>query len=181
MRPTCRSRSRWAWLRLFPRAVVKQSSHPSVLQEVEPILAKLKSKAVAKSREFLLQRIHLLKKPRTNLQVLQHNSLSKFTYLNRFLQSHAAPVFEEVQALYVDTLSRVYSSYFKSYLAALLKLESPVGSKYDVLGTEPEKLKVCLVNRRAFVAFCKSHVRAQVVDRPLQQRAAQQRVRARCS
>ncbi len=97
----------------FVKAARSAAVVPLAVQEVEPMLNKLRVKAVAKVREYLLQRIHSLKKPRTNLQMLQHNSLSKFRLLNRFLQSHAPAVFEEVQALYIETLSKLYGSYFQ--------------------------------------------------------------------
>lgn len=130
------------------------------VKEVEPVLAKLKTKAVAKLREFLMQRIIQLKKPRTNLSMIQHNSLTKvrererehiltltfspppqFKNANRFLQAHAMPVFEEVQLMYIDTLSKLHTSHFKGYIAGLQKLENPPSSKLDLLGTEPEKLR----------------------------------------
>lgn len=59
--------------------------------------------------------------------------------MNVFLQAHSWPVFEEVQALYVETLSKIYSNYFNAYLTGLAKLESTPASVYDLLGVEPEK------------------------------------------
>lgn len=134
---------------------------PISVNEVEPQVLKLKQKAISRVREFLLQRIHALKKPRTNLQMIQHNVLSKFKYMNVFLQAHAPQVYDEVQALYVDTLSKLYNSHFKAYISGkkekeggkgvvvvahcsfkgLTRLENVVATKYDLLGTEPEKLK----------------------------------------
>ena len=114
---------------------------PLAVAEVTPVLQKLEIKAVERVREFLLQRIHALRKPRTNLQMIQHNVLSKFKYMNMFLQSHSWPVFEEVQALYVETLSKIYGNYFKAYLGGLAQLESTPATKYDLLGVEPEKQK----------------------------------------
>ena len=43
-----------------------------------------------------------------------------------FLREHGQEVFGEVRAAYVDTLSRVLSSHFRAYLAALERLQ--VGS-----------------------------------------------------
>lgn len=169
----------------FVKAARSAAVVPLAVQEVEPMLNKLRVKAVAKVREYLLQRIHSLKKPRTNLQMLQHNSLSKFRLLNRFLQSHAPAVFEEVQALYIETLSKLYGSYFQvcgffvdvsflcapllmcrrrqAYMTALLKLESQTATKYDLLATEPDKLKVrccarvCLCRCASLTHACAHH------------------------
>ncbi len=114
---------------------------PLAVTEVAPVLQRLQSRAVGKVREYLLQRIHALKKPRTNLQMIQHNVLSKLKYMNVFLQSHAPAVFEEVQALYVEVLSKLYAAFFKAYLTGLTKLESVTATRYDLLGIEPEKQK----------------------------------------
>lgn len=103
---------------------------PLAVHEIEPQLQKLKKKAVSRVREFLLQKIHSLKKPRTNLQVrkknghkqnylfifvvlflffqvIQHNVLSRFKYMNVFLQAHEPPIYDEIQVFYVDTMSKV--------------------------------------------------------------------------
>jgi hypothetical protein len=103
----------------FVQSMTKKGSAPLAVSEVAPVLLKLEHKAVSKIREFLLQRIHGLKKPRTNLQMIQHNVLSKFKYMNVFLQAHAPAVFEEVQMQYVDVLSKVYGSFFKVFRVLL--------------------------------------------------------------
>jgi hypothetical protein len=66
----------------FVASMTKKGAAPLAVSEVAPVLLKLEHKAVAKIREFLLQRIHSLKKPRTNLQMIQHNILSKFKVIN---------------------------------------------------------------------------------------------------
>jgi hypothetical protein len=114
---------------------------PVALAEVEPVLQRLQLKAIDKIREFLLHQIHALRKPRTNLQMIQHNILAKFKYMNLFLQTHAWPVFEEVQNMYVETLAKIYAAYFKAYLNGLTPLESTPATKYDLLGIEPERQK----------------------------------------
>ena len=43
----------------------------------------------------------------------------RFRALVPFLRRHGADLFAEVRAAYVDTLSRVLSSHFRAYLAAL--------------------------------------------------------------
>ena len=43
----------------------------------------------------------------------------RYRALVPFLRRHGADLFAEVRAAYVDTLSRVLSSHFRAYLAAL--------------------------------------------------------------
>lgn len=47
-------------------------------KDVEPELEKLKVKAVAKIREFLLNKVYSLRKPKTNVQIIQQNILIKY-------------------------------------------------------------------------------------------------------
>lgn len=70
-----------------------------------------------------LSRIYQLRKPKTNIQILQQNVLLKQKYLVTFLRQHGQEVFQEIRSAYVDTLSRVLSAHFRSYLAALERLQ----------------------------------------------------------
>lgn len=94
----------------------------AALRDVAPELEKLRAKAAARSRDFLLQRIYSLRKDKTNIQILQQNVLLKYKYLVAFLQAHGREVFEEVRTAYVDTLSRVLASKFRAYITATDKL-----------------------------------------------------------
>lgn len=49
--------------------------------------------------------------------------LLKQKYMVTFLRGHGPEVFKEVRSAYVETLSRVLSSHFRSYLAALERLQ----------------------------------------------------------
>ena len=69
------------------------------------------------------RRIFALRKPKTNIQILQQNVLLKQKHLVGFLREHGQEVFGEVRAAYADTLSRVLSSHFRAYLAALERLQ----------------------------------------------------------
>jgi DNA repair ATPase RecN len=59
---------------------------PSCAQSA-PELERLRTKAVSRIKDFLLQKINALKKPKTNLQILQRNVLVRFKFFNVFLLS----------------------------------------------------------------------------------------------
>ena len=85
----------------------------------------------------MLNKIELLKRKGTNIQILQTNVMLKFNYLNTFLATHAPDVATEVRGLYVDTMGKYYYSKFKGYMGNLVKLQYEVAAKVDVVG-EPE-------------------------------------------
>lgn len=95
---------------------------PSCAQSA-PEVERLRTKAVARIRDFLLRKINALKTPKTNLQILQNNVLRRFKFFNTFLAEHHAAVVDEVKKHYVDTMSIVYLKQFRTYVTSLQKLE----------------------------------------------------------
>ncbi|CAB3981273.1 Hypothetical predicted protein [Paramuricea clavata] len=90
--------------------------------DVKDVLDKLKLKAVQKIREFILPKVYQFRKPMTNYQIPQ-NALLKHRYFNEFLMVHHRQVAREIKDEYVDTISKVYFSYFKAYISKLTKLQ----------------------------------------------------------
>ncbi|PIO30285.1 hypothetical protein AB205_0074650 [Aquarana catesbeiana] len=99
--------------------------------DVQDTLQKLKIKAVAKVREFILQKIYSFRKPMTNYQIPQ-NALLKYRFFYQFLLGNERSVAQEIQDEYVETMSKVYLSYFKSYSSRLMKVQPTLRSKNTV-------------------------------------------------
>ncbi|XP_071501789.1 vacuolar protein sorting-associated protein 52 homolog [Diadema antillarum] len=117
---------------------VKEQAFKDALscRDVEDILEKLKLKAIFKIREFILQKINQMKKPMTNYQ-LQQNAMLKARFFYEFLLANERHVAKEVRDEYVDTMSKVYFSYFKGYINRLMKLQyDEVADKDDLMGVE---------------------------------------------
>nr|XP_061808485.1 vacuolar protein sorting-associated protein 52 homolog isoform X2 [Nerophis lumbriciformis] len=92
--------------------------------DIQDIVDRLKIKAVSKIGEFILLKINSFKKPMTNYQIPQ-NTLLKYRFFYQFLLANERTVAKEVRDNYVDTLSKMYFSYFKSYSGRLLKVQYP--------------------------------------------------------
>lgn len=104
--------------------------------DVKDILEKLKVKAMAKIRTYLLEQIYKFRKPMTNYQVPQNNML-KYKFFFEFILLNERNVAGEICGEYVDTMSKIYYSYFKSYSSRLMKLQFEEGaSKDDLMGVE---------------------------------------------
>eukprot|EP01083_Nonionella_stella_P077024 210128_1 len=102
-------------------------------EDLRPTLDELKMKAISRIREFLLKRIHSLKKPKTNIQIKQDLML-KFKYFYEFLSEHAPEVAHEISNSYVDTMGKMYYGHFRIYLTNMNKLKSTnTIDKNDVL------------------------------------------------
>ncbi|MED6276669.1 Vacuolar protein sorting-associated protein 52 [Characodon lateralis] len=90
--------------------------------DIQDIIDRLKLKAVSKIREFILQKIYSFRKPMTNYQIPQ-NTLLKYRFFYQFLLANERSIAKEIRDEYVDTMSKIYNSYFKSYSGRLLKVQ----------------------------------------------------------
>lgn len=104
--------------------------------DVYEILEKLKLKAMTKIRSYLFEQIYKFRKPMTNYQVPQ-NSMLKYKFFFEFIISNDRQVAQEIRNEYVDTMSKIYYSYFKSYSTRLstLRFEDDA-TKDDLMGVE---------------------------------------------
>lgn len=104
--------------------------------DVKDILEKLKTKAMAKIRTYLLEQIYKFRKPMTNYQVPQNNML-KYKFFFEFVLANERNVAEEICGEYIDTMSKIYYSYFKSYSSRLMTLQfEERASKDNLMGVE---------------------------------------------
>lgn len=100
------------------------------------ILDKLKIKAMAKIRTYLLEQVFKFRKPMANYQVPQ-NTMLKHKFFFEFILLNERNVAQEICSEYIDTMSKIYYSYFKSYSTRLMALryEESV-TKDDLMGIE---------------------------------------------
>ncbi|XP_046653328.1 vacuolar protein sorting-associated protein 52 homolog isoform X1 [Daphnia pulicaria] len=109
-------------------------------QDVVPVLGALRIKVVERLRQFLLLKLQQLRRPLANYQLPQ-NSLLKHKNFYHFLITQEPEIAYEVRQDYVQTMSKLYFSYFKSYSTRLLKLvDSNSVNKDDVLASEDASL-----------------------------------------
>lgn len=89
-------------------------------KEVYGQLDKTRTAAIYKIKDHFTAFYAQLKKPRTNVQMLQQQMV-KHRYLLFFLYSHAPSLFRELKLEYTMALSKTYASLFRSYLVHLHK------------------------------------------------------------
>ncbi|KAK6940405.1 Vps52 [Dillenia turbinata] len=127
------------------------------LKDVQPELERLRQKAVSKTCgadaclccqisgylnalqqvfEFIVQKLYALRKPKTNIQILQQSILLKYKYVVVFLKEHGKEVYNEVRGAYIDTMNKVLSAHFRAYIQALEKLQLDIATSSDLIGVE---------------------------------------------
>ncbi|PIA59635.1 hypothetical protein AQUCO_00400494v1 [Aquilegia coerulea] len=103
---------------------------------VQPELERLRHKAVSKILEFVVQKLYSLRKPKTNIQILQQSVLLKYKYVILFLKEHDEEVYTEVRGAYIDTMNKVLSAHFRAYIHALEKLQMDIATSSDLIGVD---------------------------------------------
>ncbi|XP_010679346.2 vacuolar protein sorting-associated protein 52 A [Beta vulgaris subsp. vulgaris] len=108
----------------------------TALKDVQPELERLRQKAVSKVFDFIVQKLYALRKPKTNIQILQQSVLLKYKYVISFLKEHGKEVYTEARAAYLDTMNKVLSAHFRAYIQALEKLQLDIATSSDLIGVE---------------------------------------------
>jgi hypothetical protein len=106
-----------------------------------PELEKLRTKAIAKIRDYFTTQFGNLRKPKTNVQMLQQTALIKYAPLFQFAQKENPLVADDLRSMYVEAMGRTLNSLFKSYYTQLVKLEITVATKTDLVAVEEQSLK----------------------------------------
>ncbi|XP_073043621.1 vacuolar protein sorting-associated protein 52 A-like isoform X1 [Primulina eburnea] len=106
------------------------------LSDVQPELEKLRQKAVSKVFDFIVQKLNALRKPKTNVQILQQGVLLKYKYVILFLKDHGKDVYLEVRAAYIDTMNKVLGTKIRAYIQALEKLQLDIALSSDLIGVD---------------------------------------------
>lgn len=117
-------------------------SETAAFKDVHAQVQKLKARAIARVREFLLSKMNDVKKStKTNVQMVQQNTLLPMKYLVTFLADNAPEVEDEFREVYAESMSKTLTTVFKSYHAGLMKFHEEVATKTDLIAVEEQSLK----------------------------------------
>ncbi|KAJ9707937.1 hypothetical protein PVL29_000147 [Vitis rotundifolia] len=122
--------------------------------------------------EFIVQKLYALRKPKTNIQILQQSVLLKYKYVVSFLKEHGKEVYIEVRAAYIDTMNKVLSAHFRAYIQALEKLQLDIATSSDLIGVDTRSTSLFsrgrepLKNRSAVYALGERISILKEIDQP---------------
>ncbi|KAI9913745.1 hypothetical protein PsorP6_005117 [Peronosclerospora sorghi] len=116
-------------------------SQTAAFRNVEAQLSKLKARAVCRIRDFLLAKMNEMKKPKTNVQMVQQNTLLPMKYLVTFLADHAPEVEEEFREVYAEAMSKTLVNVFRSYHTGLMKFHEEIATRTDMIVLDEQSLK----------------------------------------
>ncbi|KAJ2740938.1 Vacuolar protein sorting-associated protein 52 [Coemansia sp. BCRC 34301] len=120
----------------YMRVHSKQHKRLRAFQEIQPELDRLCFRASSKLREFLLDKINVLRSLNSNAHVLQSSIFLKYRFFNHFLIERHPEAAVEVRDSYIHIMRQYYLDHFETYQRGLMKLERVVADKADVIGME---------------------------------------------
>ncbi|KAG2187646.1 hypothetical protein INT44_005336 [Umbelopsis vinacea] len=106
------------------------------LQGIGPELEKLRLKAASTIRDFFVNKIISLRIPNTNIQILQQSVFLKYKALYHFVTARHHEAATEIRQTYINTMRWYFYNHFDRYHKGLVKLQSNIADKTDLIGVE---------------------------------------------
>jgi len=106
-------------------------------EDIEPQFELLKTRALIRIRDFLVERIRSLRVPNSNVQVIQQTKMLRYRVLFHFMVEHHPQLANEMKHAYMNTMRWYYSHHFERFKKTLEGLK--VESKGELLGNDDRK------------------------------------------
>lgn len=113
----------------------EQSFHDTkACSDVHQVIENLRIKASSRIRSFLLDKVYQFRKPLANYHIPQ-NAMLRYRFFYEFILANERSTAQEIKDQYLETVSKIYYSYFRSYLQRLMKLKfSETANRTDLIG-----------------------------------------------
>jgi hypothetical protein len=112
-----------------------------------PDLEKLKIRAITKARDYFIAQFQALRRPKTNVKMVQQNALVRYAPLLQFVQREAPGAAEDLRLVYAESMGKTLQNLFKSYCSQLLKLDLAMATKNDLIAVEEATLRLSFASR----------------------------------
>lgn len=104
---------------------------------------------MTRTREYFLNQMMLLRRPQTNVRMIQVHGLLRYAALQDFLEDASPPIASEILNVYLESMSKTLVQLFRTYQAQLLQLDSTkhAATRQDVIAIEDALLRDHLTTR----------------------------------
>jgi len=109
--------------------------------EMKQHIVKLRHRAIGRIRMYFLHTIAQLRRPKTNVRMIQINSLLKYTPLMEFLLDSKVEIYNEIRNVYTESMSMTLFALFRTYAAQLALLDNEIATRKDVIAVEDSALR----------------------------------------
>lgn len=121
----------------------KPPAETAASEEMQDHIKQLRLVAVSRIREYFFQQMVLLRKPQTNIRILQSHGLLHHSVLYDFLLDASPGVAQELFKAYTGRISKTMYALFRTYQAQLVQLDATkhAATRQDVLAVEDAYLR----------------------------------------
>lgn len=110
-------------------------------KEMEGHLSKLRLRAVARTRDYFLNVMSQLRRPKTHIRMIQTHALLKYEYLIDFLLVASPTIHAEIRDVYVESMSKTLHTLFRTYHKQLLTLDLRLATRVDLIAVDEAALR----------------------------------------
>lgn len=143
-------------------------------REMQSHIEQLRLVAVSRIREYFFQQMALLRKPQTNIRILQSHGLLHYSELYDFLLDASPDIAEELYTSYTESMSKTLYALFRTYQAQLIQLDATkyAATRQDVLAVEDAYLRDSITTKAkkrvdVFTLGSRASVLSNVHDSPI--------------
>lgn len=117
--------------------------------EMQAHVQQLRLVAISRIREFFFRQMALLRKPQTNIRILQSHALLAYSDLYEFLMDASPDTAQELFRVYTESMSKTLYALFRTYQAQLIQLDATkyAATRQDVLAVEDAYLRDSITTR----------------------------------
>jgi len=118
-------------------------------QEMQDHVRKLRLVAVSRTRDYFLAQMQLLRKPNTNVRMIQVHGLLKYADLQDFLYEASPEIASEVFNVYMESMGKSLYALFRTYQAQLHQLDATkmAATRHDVIAIDDSALRDALTTK----------------------------------
>jgi len=102
--------------------------------DVKPQFELLRTRALIRIRDFLVDRIRSLRVPNSNIQVIQQTTMLRYRALFHFMLEHHSQLANEIKQAYMNTMRWYYSHHFDRFRRTLEKVR--LESRVEMIGND---------------------------------------------
>jgi len=117
--------------------------------EMQAKVETLRLLAIRRVREYFLEQIALLRRPQTNVRMIQVHGLLKYSALQEFLHDASPEIATEILNVYLESMGKTLLQLFRTYQAQLLQLDTTklAATRQDVIAVEDSLLRDSLTTK----------------------------------
>jgi vacuolar protein sorting-associated protein 52 len=112
-------------------------------KEMQSHVQQLRLVAVSRIRDYFLLQMVSLRKPQTNIRIIQSHGLLQYADLYDFLVTASPDIAKEIFTVYTESMSKTIYALFRTYQAQLIQLDSTkyAATRQDVLAMEDAHMR----------------------------------------